>query len=128
MALIEMGTHTLNIGESPKTYTPLIVNGKDLYIIYAEFTIDTPSNVYSEVIVRGRFSASNMYNSYSPDYYKLAIRPGTYTFLIAIPEVVANNTTFILEAERIPLIFGSSDTAGTVTLRFFYDDNQIEKL
>ena len=125
MAIIDLGTRSLGIGSSPSAYSPFVVQGLRIWLMYAEMTVETPSNLYSRIRVRGQFLSNEMQNAYMQSEFNITPLVGTSYFLIEIPEAVPKNTDLILSAERLPITFGTSDTAGEVTMRLFFDDAQI---
>lgn len=127
MALIDLGTRLLAVGNTPSSYQPFEVQGGRTWVIYAEITIQRPSNLFSSILVRGVFSGGNMKGAYFPDAYMITPLVGIQTFLIQVPTTVDSNTMLTVEAERISNRLGTSDDAGEISMRLFFEENQVEK-
>lgn len=124
MAIIDLGTKVLAVGSAPVFYDSFSVQGGRTYPIYADIDIDIPDNTYSFFEIKYRFSNGNMNGALSAETISLTPRLGISIFEIEVIPPVDNNTDLTIEVERVPIIFGTSDTAGTMTMRLFIDDKQ----
>lgn len=127
MALTDLGTRLLAVGNTPSSYQPFPVQGGRTWIIYAEITIQRPTNLFSSIVVRGVFSGGNMKGAYFPDAYIITPLVGIQTFLVKVPDAVDSDTMLTLEAERISTRLGTSDDAGEISMRLFFEEDQVEK-
>lgn len=127
MPLRDLGTRTLEIGNLPASYLPFDIQGGRTWLIYADIAIEIPNNIYSSISISARFNGGNTKGAMFPDTFILNPRQGTSTFVVNVPSAVSQNTDLILEAIRVPNIFGTSDTAGLITMRLYFETSQVTR-
>lgn len=122
MALVNLGTQTLEVGGGAKTYSPFAFRDARAYLINAVPTVEFPNNVFSEFLIRAIYSNGTNFSFYTHHLYRYPIGTRGFVFLLPFSNLYDGNGAVEIEAERVPLILGGSDEAGIVTLELTYDD------
>ena len=123
MALVNLGTNTLFIGGGAVDYTPFSFRDNRAYLINAIPSVQFPNNVFSEFLIRAVYDNGVNSNFYTHHLLKYPITSRGFVFLLPFSNVYGGNGNVRIEVERLPLIVGGSDEAGTVTLELTYDDS-----
>lgn len=127
MAIIDLGTRTISIGDLPSEYAPFFFDKDEAYIIRGTTTIEFPNNVYSVFRITPIFTNANNSGTRTHHDISIEITEGSFVFLLPFSGLYADDGTVTIRVERKPLIFGTGDTAGEVTLNLTYDDEASEK-
>lgn len=122
MALVNLGTNTLDIGGGSKTYSSFTFRDDRAYLVNAIPTVEFPNNIFSEFLIRAKYSNGVNSDFYTHHYLRYPIITTGFVFLLPFSNLYGGNGDVTLEAERVPLIYGGSDYAGDVTLQLTYDD------
>lgn len=121
MIIRDIGTRVLGTEGTAAVFNSFEFKKGDLLPLYLSMDIERPNNVYSQLKVDAIIDGDDVLGS----VYHLGmveIRQGTTLFAPSVPGVVLGRTSVIIMVERVALIFGTSDTAGAVTLTASYDE------
>lgn len=123
MAVVNLGTSTVDIGGVPVTYTPFAFRDNRAYLIEARCTIERPNLIFSRFQVRGIFTNSAYSMTYTHHLIDLPLSERNQVFLLPFSNLYDGNGTVTLEVERLPIVRGGGDDTGQVDLQLLYDDS-----
>lgn len=123
MALIDLGTRLLNIGDAPVTFDSIEFKEDKAYSFTVNVAIERPNNVFSQLLIRGIYDndANGGYYTHHLLRYPISTRP--FIFLFPFSKLYGGDGDLTIVMERVPLIKGGSDDAGDVQVMLTYDDN-----
>lgn len=121
MAVVDLGTFVLNIGDNPVTYTAFPFVQTLGYGIGAIFTSPNFSNIVSFVRVRALFVVPGQPPVFWSEPLDLEVIPGIQLMLLPASSLYRGDGTIELTAERRSFWTGGGD--GTpLTMQLLYDD------
>lgn len=121
MAIIDLGTNALQIGQPPVTYLPFPFLITEAYGIGVVFATPNFSTIFSFVRIRTEWSVAGLPPFFSSDYYDLEVIAGIQIILIPASALYFANGTLTLYAQRRSFYVGGGD-GQPLTMQLLYDD------
>lgn len=122
MARIDLGTRTLITSESPVTFDPFPYDNNSAYLLFYQFTITNPGDLFSFVQTKIRIDNTSLPPFFAPETLSLEIREGVFSFFFPASALFQANGNAVIFAERVSLRGGSADPNAEVTLTIAYND------
>lgn len=123
MAVIDLGTNQINIGDLPVEYAPFSFRDNRAYLIQAITTIQFPENIFSQFRIRATIDNGTYVNVLTHHIIDIPVTVTPSTFLFPFSNLYDGNGDVTLQVERLNFVRGTSDTTGVVTLQLTYDDS-----
>ena len=122
MALIDLGTRVLNIGDAPVAFDQFSFRDARAYLFNVTVSVPLPNNIFSNLSIRGVYTnaVNSGYYTHHLLTYPITVRP--FVFLLPFSNLYDGNGDANIEMERLPFLSGGSDTAGPATVNLTYDD------
>ena len=121
MAIIDLGTNALSVGQPPVAFTPFPYLITEAYGVGAVFSTPVFDSIFSFVRVRPQWQVTGLPPFFSADYYDLEVIAGIQIILIPASALYFANGTLTLFAQRRPFYAGAGDSP-PLTLQLLYDD------
>jgi len=125
MAIVNLGTRNLVIGENPVSYDPFAYDVANAYIMAYQFTTVNFSSVFSRVKISPLIQISPTVSFSHPEPVTLDIEPGLRTVYIAMSSLFIANGTCVIQAQRLANRYGGADNAPIVSLGILYEDTDV---
>lgn len=122
MAVVNLGTETLIIGQNPVQFLPFPYDATQAYLIAGVFGVGDFSSIFSRARIRALLEPAPGLQFYHPDVQTLDILDGIVTFWLPMSPLFLGSGTVTLEAERLANRYGGADNQTAVTLNLLYED------
>ena len=122
MVRVDLGTQILVTGNPPVSFTEFPYNISSAYLIFYQFTITNPGDLFSSVNLKVRIENPQLPNFFAPDTISLVIREGVFSFYFPASSLFQIDGNARIYAERISLRGGSADPNAQVSLNLLYND------
>ena len=125
MKIRNIGGRVLDASKASVAFNSFEMKAGSIIPLYIVMDIERPNNVYSKLKLYAIVSRDDVLASV---FFlgEAEIRPGRTLFISQVPEKAFKNSDVVITIERVPLVFGTSDTAGTVNLTVSYDEDLID--
>lgn len=122
MAIVNLGSRSLDIGNAPVAFDGFDFRDARAYLFNVVLSIPKPDNVFSELLIKVVYNNQRNTGYYTHHLlrYPIVVRP--FTFLVPFSALYDGDGTANIEMERVPLITGGSDAAGPIGITLTYDD------
>lgn len=121
MALVNLGTRQLFIGQGPYKYNSFSYKDDEAYAIYAAFTAVNFSNVFSFVRLFGYIIPTGETPRLIGHYLDLEVRPTNQLFYFPCSKLFDDDGTLAFWVERRSFYPGGR-TEGNLSLNLSYDN------
>ena len=117
MAVINLGTRSVDVGGAPQLFDPFVYSQSQAYLIAANMTVSNINNVFSFIRVRPLITVSSQPSFYVAPYTDLDIRAVLQAFYFPASSLFRGDGSVVFELERLPFSAGYGDTTSVqVTL------------
>ena len=123
MAIIDLGTKAVSVGQTRQFYDPFEVDIKKAYLIFAEIQLTNQNNVFSYIRFNFLFTSDEGQGFFLPQTYDLEIFPSTQSFYLPMSELYVDDGLVTPAIIRLSNVRGGSDSDSGLTLCLFYDDD-----
>ena len=121
MAIVDLGTFALNIGDNPVAYIPFPFDQTQGYGVAAVFTSTDFDGIVSIVRVRPQFIVPGQPPVFQSEPYDLEVRPGIQLMFVPGSALYRGNGNIEMVAERVSFWTGGGDGI-PLTMQLIYDD------
>lgn len=121
MAIVNLGTNDLFVGQSPTTYGAVDYRTNRAYALYLDFTSDNFANVFSFIRIFPYIRANGLPPRLLSHYTDVQITPESQVFLFSATGLFDNNGEVDFMCQRRSFIRGTGDRPN-VGLTITYDD------
>lgn len=122
MAIVDLGTRQLEIGDIAQSYTPFNFRDDSAYLVKGQFTINNPNNIFSFVRVRAFLTIPGQTPFWAASFVELDIISEPFSFFYPFSNLYDGNGSAQFFAERISRKFGAGEIGTTISMNLFYDD------
>ena len=122
MALVDLGTRSLQVGNVPSIYDPFPFLRTDAYLFGAVFNIQNLANIFSDITIRFLIDIPGLPDFLAPEPIRLEIVPVLSTFYYPFSPLFQGDGEASIIVERNSFIRGTGDADSLVSLNLFYDD------
>ena len=125
MKIRDIGRRVLGTNNASVAFTSFEMKAGSIIPLYIVMEVERPNNVYSKLKLYAIVSRDDVLASI---FYlgEAEIRPGRTLFISQVPEKAFKSSDVVITIERAPFVFGTSDTAGVVSLTVSYDEDLID--
>lgn len=121
MAVVDLGTRTLEVGSLPAVYDPFPYDETLAYGIGAIFASPDFDNIFSYAVVNFEIAVPSQPAFELQPSTQLEIKPGVKLFYFAASPLFRGNGTCTIIVERFSFYRGGVDTV-PLTLQLLYDN------
>lgn len=119
MAIINLGTRSVQTGGAVQQFDPFAFNETQAYLIAANMAVSNIANIFSFIRVRPLIDISGQPDFYITPYVDLEIRQVLQGFYFPASSLFRGSGNVIFEIERLPFSRGYGDVVSVdVTLLF----------
>lgn len=122
MAIVNLGTRNLIIGDAPSVFDPFPFIRTEAYLFAATFTIANPANIFSDVTIKVFIDIPGLPDFLGAETVKLDIVSVLSTFYYPFSPLYQGDGQAFIIAERKSFIRGTAEADSDVSLNLIYDD------